>query len=83
LDDTCGHILLVMPDVEPLPDAFSVGDCVVALYAVGLFRPRVARGTRGEVAGISPAGEVEVQFANGRVELMRPSSLAHCVAADQ
>lgn len=71
-----------MPDAEPRPDVFSVGDCVVAIYAIGLFRPRVPRGTRGEVAGFSPVGEVEVLFANGRVELVRPTSLARCVEAD-
>jgi hypothetical protein len=52
------------------------------MYAIGLFRPRVPRGARGEVAGIAAAGEIEVHFANGRVELVRPTSLAHCVAAD-
>jgi hypothetical protein len=72
----------VTPAADPQPDAFSVGDCVVAIYAIGLFRPRVPRGTRGDVAGLSPTGEVEVQFANGRVELVRPTSLAHCVAID-
>jgi hypothetical protein len=71
-----------MPDAEPRPDVFSVGDCVVAIYAIGLFRPRVPRGTRGEVAGLAVAGEVEVLFANGRVELVRPTTLARCVAAE-
>ncbi|MDP9093431.1 MAG: hypothetical protein M3N95_10980 [Actinomycetota bacterium] len=69
-----------MPAADPRPDVFSVGDCVVAIYAIGLFRTRVPRGTRGEVAGLAPAGEVEVHFANGRVELVPPTSLAHCAA---
>jgi hypothetical protein len=67
-----------MPAADPRPDVFSVGDCVVAVYAIGLFRPRVPRGTQGRVAGLSPAGEMEVHFTNGRVELVRPSSLALC-----
>jgi hypothetical protein len=70
-----------MPDTEPRPDVFSVGDCVVAVYAIGLFRTRVPRGTRGEVAGLTPAGELEVQFANGRVELVQANGLALCVPA--
>jgi hypothetical protein len=72
----------MMPAADPRPDVFSIGDCVVALYAIGLFRPRVPRGTQGEVAGLTQAGEVEVQFANGRVELVRPNSLAHCVESN-
>jgi hypothetical protein len=30
----------------------------------------------GIVAAYSPAGEVEVQFVNGRVELLKPALLA-------
>jgi hypothetical protein len=71
-----------MHAADPRPDLFSVGDCVVAIYAIGLFRSRVPRGTRGEVAGIAPTGEVEVHFANGRVELVRPTNLARCAYAD-
>jgi hypothetical protein len=53
----------------------AVGDQVVALYAIGLLRPRVARGTLGVVAGFSPGYEVEVRFSNGRVELVHPDVL--------
>lgn len=58
--------------------AFSVGDQVVALYAIGLLRRRVARGTVGVVAGFSPSYDVEVRFSNGSVELVRPIHLACC-----
>jgi len=57
---------------------FSVGDQVVALYAIGLIRRRVARGTVGVVAGFSPTYDVEVRFSNGSVELVRPDYLAGC-----
>ena len=55
---------------------FAVGDRVVAAAGIGLIRPRVPEGTPGVVAAFSPSGEMEVQFANGRVELLRPDSLA-------
>lgn len=55
---------------------FRLGDRVLAMHGIGLIRPRVPRGMPGVVAGFSPAGEIEVQFANGRVELVRPADLA-------
>lgn len=58
--------------------SFAVGDNVVALYSIGLFRSRVARGTTGVVAGFSPDFDVEVRFSNGSVELVRPDHLASC-----
>jgi hypothetical protein len=61
--------------------SFAVGDHVVALYAIGLIRRRVARGTVGVVAGFSTAYDVEVRFSNGSVELVRPEFLAGCADA--
>jgi hypothetical protein len=49
---------------------------VVATEGIGLIRPRVPRGTVGVVAAYTPAGEIEVQFVNGRVELLKPGLLA-------
>jgi hypothetical protein len=60
-------------DAEPGP--FAVGDHVAAKEGIGLFRPRVPRGTLGVIAAFTPAGELEVQFANGRVELLDPHRL--------
>jgi hypothetical protein len=42
-----------MSTADPRPEVFRVGDCVVAVYAIGLLRPRVRHGTPGEVAGIT------------------------------
>jgi hypothetical protein len=58
---------------------FAVGDRVVAARGIGLIRPRVPSGTAGVVAAYSPVGEVEVQFDNGRVELLRPDALLAAV----
>ena len=55
--------------------SFTVGDRVVAARGIGLIRPRVPRGTVGIVAAFSPVGELEVQFSNGRVELLTPDAL--------
>jgi len=55
--------------------AFAVGDRVVAARGIGMIRPRVPRGTEGVVAAHSPVGELEVQFVNGRVELLTPDAL--------
>ena len=60
------------------PATFAVGDQVVVLYTLGLFRCRVARGTVGVVAGFSPEYDVEVRFSNGCVELVPPDYLAAC-----
>jgi hypothetical protein len=49
---------------------------VVAVHDIGVFRPRVRQGTVGTVAGVTPAGEAEVLFDNGRVELVAPDRLA-------
>lgn len=55
--------------------AFAVGDRVVAARGIGIIRPRVPRGTVGVVAAYSPVGELEVQFVNGRVELLTPDAV--------
>lgn len=57
------------------PAGFAVADRVRAARDIGAFRPRVPRGTVGMVMGFSPAGELEVEFANGRVELLAPDAL--------
>ena len=54
----------------------DVGDRVMAVRDIGIFRPRVRQGTIGTVAGITPAGEAEVLFDNDRVELVQPDRLA-------
>jgi hypothetical protein len=58
------------------PTRFAIGDPVVAKQPIGVLRARVPQGTRGVIAGVSPAGELEVQFANGRVELIAPDRVA-------
>jgi hypothetical protein len=60
---------------RPEPSRFAVGDHVVAKDGIGLFRPRVPHGMSGVVAAFGPDGELEVQFANGRVELLDPHRL--------
>ena len=55
--------------------SFAVGDRVAAARGIGIIRPRVPRGTVGVVAARSHVGELEVQFANGRVELLTPDAL--------
>jgi hypothetical protein len=54
----------------------TIGDRVVAINDIGVFRPRVPKGTFGTVAGLTEVGEAEVQFDNGRVELVRPERLS-------
>jgi hypothetical protein len=54
----------------------AIGDRVVAANDIGVFRPRVPKGTLGTVAGVTEVGEAEVQFDNGRVELVRPERLS-------
>jgi hypothetical protein len=71
----CGHARNVTTKAPAAPKPFPVGTRVVARRGIGLLRPRVPEGTAGVVAGYSPAGEVEVEFANGRVELLPPSWL--------
>ena len=64
-------------DCEDAPVTFDIGDGVVTLYDIGLLRPRVPRGTAGIVAGRrADASELEIHFANGRVELVSPHTLA-------
>jgi hypothetical protein len=58
------------------PVAFRVGDRVRAVRDIGIVRPRVPRGTVGVVMAFSPAGDIEVEFVNGRVELLPPAALA-------
>jgi hypothetical protein len=55
---------------RPEPSSFAVGDHVVVKDDIGLLRPRVPHGMSGVVAAFGPDGELEVQFANGRVELL-------------
>jgi hypothetical protein len=55
---------------------FEVGDRVIARVNIGgIFRPRVRRDTRGVVAGRTPAGELEVHFDGGGLELVDPERL--------
>lgn len=65
---------------EPRADAspFAVGDCVVVMHDIGFIRARVPRGTEGSIAGFTPAGEAEVAFTNGRVELVPLDHLRRC-----
>lgn len=49
---------------------FAVGDCVSVTDRIGVIGTRVPTETSGVVAGVAPAGEVEVHFVNGRVELV-------------
>jgi hypothetical protein len=59
------------------PGRFEVGDRVMARVDIGgIFRPRVRRDTRGVVAGRTPAGELEVHFDGGGLELVVPERLA-------
>jgi hypothetical protein len=67
---------------EPAPPTLGVGDVVVAHEDIrGFFRRRVRRGTRGIVAGRTPADELEVHFDGHDVELVAPKRLRRAVDA--
>jgi hypothetical protein len=72
-------IVTLMDEPEPAaPPAppFEVGDRVIAVTGIGAIRPRVPQGTLGLVVASTPAGELEIHFSNGRVELVAPAKLA-------
>lgn len=66
---------MITSDRDARSTPFAVGARVVAARGIGLLRPRVPQGTVGVVAAYSPVGEIEVQFVNGRVELLHASAL--------
>ena len=70
------------PSGQPAPPSLGVGDVVVAEEDIrGFFRRRVRRGTRGIVAGRTPANELEVHFDGHDVELVAPKRLRRAVEA--